>query len=100
MRRKCKTTYLSTNCKKPDSVVFKESFFLHYYICITQMFNLIKEIHSQKGYRCHHNTRPKKNSVPRPKHLSCVATLIIQIEHEFDEMKINIIPILCYRPGV
>lgn len=23
MRRECKTTYLSTNCKKPDSVIFK-----------------------------------------------------------------------------
>ncbi|KAL5235033.1 hypothetical protein ACI65C_002443 [Semiaphis heraclei] len=62
MRRKCKTTHLSTNFKKPDSVVFK------------------------KRYRCHHNTRPKKNSIPRAKHLSCVATLIIQIEHTFDEI--------------
>ncbi|KAL5236478.1 hypothetical protein ACI65C_003888 [Semiaphis heraclei] len=45
-----------------------------------------KRLQDPKRYRCHHNTRPKKNSIPRAKHLSCVATLIIQIEHTFDEI--------------
>lgn len=65
---------------------------------LLEYFHLIKKIYLQKRYRCYHNTRPKKNLVPRAKHLFYVATFIIQVEHKFYETYVNIL--LCYSLGV
>jgi len=55
-------------------------------LALIEYFNLTK-MYLQKKYRCHHSTRLKKNSVPRAKHLSCVATLIIQTHFWWDVSK-------------
>lgn len=94
IKRKCKATFLSTSHKIPDSpnIIFKASsyystilfyktilFVSNIYMCVKSCLDL------HKRYRCHHNTRPRINSIPILKHFECKGTRIMQIENEYSD---------------